>query len=77
MDPEDENKIASLDKRLAEAKEKPDMQSNISLLSDLNELWRKYLMNKLVWFMIYEQYGKYKIAIFYENKLNMPNGEDL
>lgn len=31
----------------------------------------------MVWFMIVEFYGKYYIAIFYENLNNRPNGEDL
>jgi hypothetical protein len=30
-----------------------------------------------VWFTIIEDYGKYRIAIYYENMDNMPNGEDL
>ena len=33
--------------------------------------------NKLVWFMISENYGKYYIAIFYDNVLNQANGDDL
>ncbi len=32
---------------------------------------------KTVWFMIAEHYGKYYICMFYENKLNKANGEDL
>lgn len=31
----------------------------------------------MVWFMIHRYYGKYSIAIFYENLDNRPNGEDL
>lgn len=34
-------------------------------------------INGLVWFMIYREYGEYRIAIFYENLNNMPNGDDL
>lgn len=33
--------------------------------------------NKLVWFRIIEEYGKYYIAMFYENKYNEADGEDL
>lgn len=33
--------------------------------------------NKLVWFCINEFYGKYLIAIYYENTYNGANGEDL
>jgi hypothetical protein len=32
---------------------------------------------KVVWFMINEHYGKYYITIFYDNKYNRANGEDL
>lgn len=38
------------------------------------------LENKLsgvVWFSIFEHYGKYYISIFYDNLRNRPNGEDL
>ena len=31
----------------------------------------------LVWFTIIEEYGKMSIAIYYENKNNRPNGEEL
>lgn len=31
----------------------------------------------IVWFRIFEQYGKYGIGIFYENWDNKPKGEDL
>ncbi len=34
-------------------------------------------INGLVWFMIYREYGEYRIVIFYENRDNMPNGDDL
>ncbi|MEY8687734.1 hypothetical protein AB9N12_16970 [Bacteroides sp. AN502(2024)] len=33
--------------------------------------------NNFVWFMIHEFYGEYYIAMYYENRYNMPNGEDL
>lgn len=33
--------------------------------------------NKSVWFMISEQYGEYRIYLFYDNKYNQANGEDL
>ncbi len=34
-------------------------------------------LDKTVWFMIGERYGKYYITIFYENVYNKANGEDL
>lgn len=33
--------------------------------------------HKPVWFMIDNQYGKYRIIMFYDNILNQSNGEDL
>lgn len=42
----------------------------INLIFDLKE-------KKTVWFMIGEEYGKYKIAMFYENKYNQSDGDDL
>ena len=34
--------------------------------------------NKIVWFMIYdESYGKYRILMFYDNKYNAADGDDL
>ena len=32
---------------------------------------------KQVWFSIFEKYGRYRIAIYYENLYNQANGEDL
>ena len=32
---------------------------------------------KTVWFMISEYYGKYYIAMYYDNKYNQANGDDL
>lgn len=34
-------------------------------------------LNKQVWFMIKEEYGKYRILIFYENEYNKANGSGL
>ena len=35
------------------------------------------LSNKVVWFTISERYGKYVIAMYYDNYKNQANGEDL
>ena len=35
------------------------------------------LTKRLVWFMIGEKYGKYRIFMFYDNEFNHSNGEDL
>ena len=34
-------------------------------------------INKQVWFMIKEDYGEYRIVIFYENEYNKANGSKL
>lgn len=49
--------------------------------SEKNILTREYindkLSNNIVWFMIDESYGEYSIFLFYENKNNEANGDDL
>lgn len=48
--------------------------------TNVMQLLRNFIldtMNNTVWFMIRELYGKYIIAIYYENGYNMANGEDL
>jgi hypothetical protein len=48
---------------------------------ELTDIKIKYMFSriekKLVWFMIYKNYGKYNIAIYYDNVYNKANGEDL
>ncbi len=34
-------------------------------------------LNKQVWFMISEEYGKYRIVIYYDNEYNKANGKGL
>lgn len=41
------------------------------------ETYQNSAINKQVWFMISENIGKYCINIYYDNTLNMANGEDL
>ena len=77
LDPEDEEKYSALQEKIEEIKSSNNLSAAMELLGNLNTYYRKYLMNKLVWFMINESYGKYSIAIFYENGYNMANGEDL
>lgn len=36
-----------------------------------------FMKNKIVWFSIAESYGKYYICIYYDNRYNEANGEDL
>ena len=35
------------------------------------------VLNRPVWFMIGEQYGRYRILLFYDNAFNQANGDDL
>lgn len=35
------------------------------------------ILNRQVWFTINEQYGKYKILMYYDNVYNQANGDDL
>jgi len=53
-----------------------DREKSASLIV---EIFRESLksLEKTVWFMINERYGKYYITIFYENLYNKANGEDL
>lgn len=51
------------------------------ILQDIYKMENYYALYKAtrkpVWFMIGEYYGKYYIAIFYDNEYNRANGEDL
>ena len=40
-------------------------------------LMEQNYLKKIVWFTISEDTGKYRITIFYDNKHNEANGEDL
>ena len=49
-------------------------EEKVSLLQDvLFDL----LSKRSVWFVIGESYGSYGILMYYDNKYNMANGEDL
>jgi hypothetical protein len=47
----------------------------------LNIIMKKMIgginLNKAVWFMIIERYGKYSISMYYDNEYNRSNGESL
>lgn len=43
----------------------------------LTKLFNDISFKKVVWFMINEHYGKYYIAIYYDNEYNRADGEDL
>ena len=48
-------------------------QMQTILFEYLYEKWEK----RMVWFIIAEEYGRYRIAMYYENRYNQANGEDL
>lgn len=43
----------------------------------ITEMYEDWFGNNSVWFMIGEEYGKYRILLFYDNNNNAANGEDL
>ena len=45
----------------------------LTYMLDLLDMFKK----KTVWFIISESYGKYYIAMYYDNVYNQANGEDL
>lgn len=55
--------------------DKENEQLKIILSEAMEESLKQ--LNKQVWFMIKEDYGKYKIVIFYENEYNKANGSGL
>lgn len=60
-------------------KEKLDDKEKESFIKLMVEILKESVnsLDKQVWFMIKEDYGEYRIVIFYENKYNKANGEGL
>lgn len=52
-------------------------EANQAILSLSFEYLREKVFHKTVWFVIDESFGMYKILLYYDNKLNQANGEDL
>lgn len=77
VDSIDSEKLSDIQKRIEEAQSAKNTTAALEIFGELDSFYRKYLKNKLVWFMINENYGRYSISIFYENGYNMANGEDL
>lgn len=59
--------------------ENADIQepAQIKLYSFLLKIIQELIQNNSVWFMIDEQWGGYRILMYYDNLLNQANGEDL
>ena len=80
------HQIGDFDKQKKEAYNKLVSKygiEDIKKLSDkeLEYLYQEYIEDavqmKLVWFRIYGNLGNYHIGMYYDNKYNQPNGEDL
>lgn len=67
------------EKDILMAKEKLNDQEKERLSNLLVEIFRESMnsLNKQVWFMISEDYGKYCIVIYYDNAYNKANGNGL
>ena len=61
------------EKQLQEPTE--EMQEDIKNIAA--NLFLDIVSKKSVWFRIYDLYGKYYIALYYDNEYNRANGEDL
>lgn len=62
-----------LSKYTEEQLENPSKKLEKEISNYINEK----VNNKMVWFKAFEDGAGYRIAIFYDNKYNFPNGEDL
>lgn len=51
--------------------------AKISMVADLMFYSIEKYSDNSVWFMISEHYGRYGILMYYDNKKNQANGEDL
>lgn len=74
---EDAIKLEKLQNSYNEAIMSGDFSNIKELTREAINMFMKVFQNKSVWFMITENYGKYSLAIFYENGYNMPHGEEL
>lgn len=53
------------------------LKKTVDLIGEGIELESKTFLNRSVWFMILDFRGEYYICMFYDNKYNEANGEDL
>ncbi|MDR1724994.1 MAG: hypothetical protein LBR28_01180 [Bacteroidales bacterium] len=61
------------EEELANPTEEMKSKMNTDLITYMSEK----LLKKTVWFTIVEDYGKYSIIMFYDNKYNQASGDDL
>ena len=67
------------EKEILTAKEKLTDKEKERVGEIILEMFRETMnsLNKQVWFMISESYGKYSIVIYYDNEINKANGNGL
>lgn len=82
QDPDFENidakvQIAIKEKYSDEELKNPSETVRNDIKDITNKILLDYLSMKQVWFSIAETYGEYYICMYYDNKYNQANGEDL
>lgn len=70
-----QNEVA--DKILKKYSEEEIVEKKDEIYNEIFEYTIESMTKKSVWFMISESYGKYYIAMYYDNEYNKANGEDL
>ena len=73
----EETRVLMLTKYTQEQIDSFDDETKEEIVKEIAESYIEIFLNRIVWFMVSEQYGKYYIALFYENLYNKANGEDL
>lgn len=66
-----------LQKYTEEELNNPTKEIELDMKSMITSYFTDVMINKSVWFMISESYGKYYISMFYDNEYNRAQGEDL
>lgn len=64
------------EEEIAELRDKLNEDSDFAF-QFVSNMYEDWFGNNSVWFMISEEYGKYRILLFYDNNNNAANGEDL
>lgn len=74
-----QNKIREklLEKYKPEQLENPTKEINLDVIAITMEMRTDMILKKPVWFRICESFGRYFIAMYYDNEYNHANGEDL
>lgn len=73
----EETRALMLTKYTQEQIDSFDYETKKEKATELLTSYADLLFNRMVWFMISEQFGEYRIALYYDNLYNQANGEDL